>query len=347
MKQKCNECTYSHYFSTKVITHFKLVHLKIPKKSITRFCDECNFQTKRQDHLKHHKDSVHEGIIHRCASFTFQSDRKANLVRHRNEKHLEISLPCDEDRYVFMTTSKSSLKTHKEAKHEGILLFRWDFMNCLFGTYKHRDYRTHRETHLQQSKIHKKRAISKTIIREKLFACIECDKTFHALSNLKEHIITHTREKQFSCSLCQKAFPLRHALKRHQLVHTREKSFICSKCNKTFSRYKALTNHQLLHQTNKIPGHVPNIDVKQIFTPISRKITIKRNFNVKSTKTKTIYRCPLDLCQFTISKQKFKETTEAGIHLMKAHVINPNNFANAPKDKFKFSRVKINKSNKL
>ena len=135
--------------------------------------------------------------------------------------------------------------------------------------------------------------------------------TFHALSNLKEHITTHTREKQFSCSLCQKAFPLRHALKRHQLVHAGEKAFICSQCTKTFSCYEALKNHQVLHQTDKIPGCVPKIDVKQIHTPISRKIEIKRNFNMKSTKTKTIYRCPLDLCQFTISKQKFKETTEA------------------------------------
>ena len=103
IKQKCTECTYSHYFSTKVITHFTLVHLKFPKKSImfTRVCDECNFKTKRQDHLKHHKESVHDGIIYSCDSCTFQTNRKGNLGRHDNENHLEIRLPCDEDQFMY------------------------------------------------------------------------------------------------------------------------------------------------------------------------------------------------------------------------------------------------------
>ena len=76
-------------------------------------------------------------------------------------------------------------------------------------------------------------------------------------------------------------------------------------------------------------------------------MNITRNANIKSTKTLTYYRCPLNVCQFTISKQKFKETTEALSHLMKAHVIDKNFFVNAPKDKFKFTRVKIYNSNKI
>ena len=254
IKQKCPECTYSHYFSTKVITHFKQVHLKIPKKSnlFTRFCDECRFQTKRQDLLKHHKESLHEGIIYSCDgcnvqtnrkakikhhkesthagiiyscdSCTYQTDHKSNLWHHHNAKHLEIILSCDEEQCMFKTKTKSSLTKHKADKHGGILRFRCDFMNCLFGTNRNRDYMRHRA---MQSK-HKK-------TKYRPFACTKCDNTFHARCYLKEHMNTHTGEKPCGCSFCPKYLTFRDSLKRHKIVHTGERPFKCSKCNKTFS----------------------------------------------------------------------------------------------------------------
>ena len=314
IKQKCTECTYSHYFSTKVITHFKQVHLKIPKKSnlYTRFCDECMFQTKRSELLKHHKESVHEGIIYSCNDCNFQTNRKGYLDQHNIAKHLGIILSCDEEQCIFKTTSKRSLTNHKARKHGGILRFRCDFMNCLFGTNTNRDYMRHRNIHSKH--------------RETKYRHFACTKT-------------HTGEKPFGCSFCSMYFTCCNSLKRHKIVHTGERPFKCSQCNKTFSRSEHLKKHKSCQKTKKISN------VKQIITPITIKTT--RNAKMKSTKTLTVYRCPFYLCQFVISKQKFKETTEAVSHLMKKHAIDQNNFANAPKDKFKFSRVNINNSNKL
>ena len=154
------------------------------------------------------------------------------------------------------------------------------------------------------------------------------------------HVLKPTEEKKpFGCSFCSMYFTCCSSLKRHEIVHTGERPFKCSQCNKTFPRSEHLKKHKSCQKTKKISN------VKQIITPITIKTT--RNAKMKSTKTLTVYRCPFYLCQFVISKQKFKETTEAVSHLMKKHAIDQNNFANAPKDKLKFFRVNINNSNKL
>ena len=323
-KQKCTKCSFSHCFSTKLRTHFMNVHLKVPRghRLVSRFCDECSFQTKRADNLRHHKESVHEGIIYSCDICSYKTNRKSTIKQHQQqhqgkqkniiERKERPTMTCNEDLCLFRTSFRHSMKKHKETKHEGIILFRCDIMNCLYGTNDKKGFTRHTKTHT------------------KPYACSECDNKFTTYASSKTHLRKHKGEKPL-CSLCSRFFSCRDSLSNHQKIHKEFRLLECSECNKKFFQSRDLKEHELSH-----------------YTKIIKKITLKdkvkekedhgktRKNKVQNKKTLTVYCCPLDLCQFTIGKQQFKVTTEAVSHLMEAHGITQEDFVNVPEDKFKF-----------
>ena len=88
-KQNCTECDFSNYFSSKIRKHFKLVHLRIPRRKSARSCDECDFKTEMVigwDSLKHHKESVHEGIVYTCKICPNYTTTNRETFRGHNDK---------------------------------------------------------------------------------------------------------------------------------------------------------------------------------------------------------------------------------------------------------------------
>ncbi|XP_067319974.1 zinc finger and SCAN domain-containing protein 30-like [Anolis sagrei] len=87
--------------------------------------------------------------------------------------------------------------------------------------------------------------------KEKLFKCLECEKSFGRRDHLLTHQIIHTGEKPYQCLECGKCFGRSAHLKSHQIVHTGEKPYKCTQCGKSFSQHGSLSIHQRKHTGEK------------------------------------------------------------------------------------------------
>ena len=255
IKHKCTECDFTHAYPTKVKTHHKQVHLGVPKyrlicrkdscrdvgklecKELLHFllvCAQCDFSTKRSDSLKIHTKTVHEGLVESfpCNQCDFITNLKSSLKRHKSGKHIEEAMRerylCDYEGCAYKTLYKSGLRTHIETKHEGIVRFRCEFMNCTFGTNEIRHLKEHTMGH-----------------GEKTHKCNLCDQTFLMKRNYTKHIRRiHEGAGQLRCDYfdCTYGTYKKRFFEAHAVKHTGEKLYRCDLCDKMFATelYKKL-----------------------------------------------------------------------------------------------------------
>ncbi|XP_060094647.1 zinc finger protein 436-like [Heteronotia binoei] len=86
---------------------------------------------------------------------------------------------------------------------------------------------------------------------EKPYTCLECGKGFRRSDQLNLHLRTHTGEKPYKCLDCRKGFQDSDKLTRHQRIHTGEKPYKCLDCGNSFSRNEQLHLHQRIHTGEK------------------------------------------------------------------------------------------------
>ena len=108
--------------------HIQIVHSDKPKPT----CDQCNFTTTTEPHLKEHKARIHEfkgatttkihehAYVYQC-NFCQMTFRKKKLMqRHTNMFHAEgaTKYPCDKCNAEF--DSSNHLKLHKQTLHSSL-----------------------------------------------------------------------------------------------------------------------------------------------------------------------------------------------------------------------------------
>ena len=128
----CDKCNFSTITSDRLKFHIKSVHDLF---SIYK-CEQCNFSTVTSDRLNFHIESVHDGIIYKCEhcpSYT-AFKRKRAWREHILRKHSKTLLTCSDQECEFETRYKRTLKMHIESKHEGVVRYKCDSMNCSYKT---------------------------------------------------------------------------------------------------------------------------------------------------------------------------------------------------------------------
>ena len=87
---------------------------------------------------------------------------------------------------------------------------------------------------------------SKTVYKDrpKNLLCPHCPyKTYH-VSNLTNHMRTHTGENPFSCQHCGETFRFSGVRNLHEKTHTGEKEYSCQYCGKEFARRYVCILHE-------------------------------------------------------------------------------------------------------
>ncbi|XP_037070297.1 protein krueppel-like [Pollicipes pollicipes] len=87
----------------------------------------------------------------------------------------------------------------------------------------------------------------KASVRDKVFVCQVCNRSFGYKHVLQNHERTHTGEKPFECKECHKRFTRDHHLKTHMRLHTGEKPYHCVHCDRQFVQVANLRRHLRVH----------------------------------------------------------------------------------------------------
>ncbi|XP_313707.6 zinc finger protein 585A isoform X1 [Anopheles gambiae] len=209
--------------------------------------------------------SVHEeesGYVFTCnlCDRTFQ--RKHNLEKHRclYYEQLEHSNTSEQQgagvngtelqqcsHCQFRTTSSQELETHQQRIHQSDMEPS-EPVYCMLCD--------RRFSSISGLKYHLKRHTG-----IKAFACLYCEKTFTANSNLNAHIRSvHSARKDYRCDECNESFTTKDHLNKHQRSrHRQERAFVCGECGKNYLQRSHLNEHVAAsHREDRYLCHVCN-----------------------------------------------------------------------------------------
>ena len=83
------------------------------------------------------------------------------------------------------------------------------------------------------------------------YACPDCDKRCHYISNMRAHQRTHDAVGRYACSLCNKMFHNSSNLKVHRRMHSGERPYGCDTCGARFANSSNLKVHERVHSGAK------------------------------------------------------------------------------------------------
>ncbi|CAH1122228.1 unnamed protein product [Ceutorhynchus assimilis] len=138
-----------------------------------------------------------------------------------------------------------------------------------------------------------------------------CFYSARKISELKEHLNTHSSEKTFACYVCEYIGKTKKQLKRHMTVHDETKKFSCNRCSFTSRTSAHLKRHMRLH-TGAKPFKCPYCEYK-----CNNMENLRRH--VLAT-TKHSGKCIYE-CKFCEASQRFQTNVakEFKAHLILTH----------------------------
>ncbi|XP_063544132.1 zinc finger protein 723-like isoform X13 [Cydia strobilella] len=73
--------------------------------------------------------------------------------------------------------------------------------------------------------------------------CSQCDMSFYAKAQLKNHFVIHSGTREFSCAVCFKSFGRKKTLSDHMRIHTDDRRYKCKHCEMAFVQKSSLRGH--------------------------------------------------------------------------------------------------------
>ncbi|GAB6018740.1 hypothetical protein CHUAL_000413 [Chamberlinius hualienensis] len=307
---QCNVCP--KYYATKnnLVTHL-LGHYGV-KPFLCTVCNKTfNQATRLKFHMLSHKGNNgnnNHKQTYTCSiclrSFAQLMHLKRHVLTHENKQPYSCK-DCAKG-FALLRELQNHLELHKR-QH--------DFTAPMFpkGEEPVADLRCEvcgrKFLFLSQMKDH---MISHTQIRR--FECAICKMKFLKVHHLKAHCLTHSSIRPHKCELCGRAFTLKGNLIRHLLTHSKERAFECEICAKRFSQRQTLKTHMVIHA-----------DAKPYSCPVCSK-ALARAHNLKSHmalhRNEKPYKCPLCNSAFTMKgnlhrhyKEKHKDAIKTTLNL--------------------------------
>ena len=90
-------------------------------------CQQCDYKSSCQSHMRQRVKNVHEGFKYDCTSCDYKSGDNGNLNRQIQNKHFVIAYTCELCHHVSIL--KEQLKHYVDVKHNG---FTVDCENCSY-----------------------------------------------------------------------------------------------------------------------------------------------------------------------------------------------------------------------
>lgn len=240
------------------------------KKSYTRTCKYCNFETKTYQILVRHIDSTHADIKEKYFCDLCGTDlifkTKSLLRRHMKATHLkrtktkQVPFKCEYCLKEF--SSKWNLNDHTSRTHSQVASFVCQFCGEGFPIEEHlishlarfHDDRFEVDRyicHFCERSFLKKNKLAAHIRTKHLNLqqrreCKLCNFTTTSKDALKYHLQkTHLDEKdwEYSCVYCGRKFADRSNRNAHERAHRKEKNYKCRYCGERFMTNQVLKMH--------------------------------------------------------------------------------------------------------
>ena len=123
------------------------------------------------------------------------------------------------------------------------------------------------------------------------------EKAFSWISNLNQHVLTHTRKKPYQWTLCEKK-SMKSSLDKHMMTHTGEKPYQCTLYNSAFHGRVVLTGiWWLILGWNHInaPSVIKHFQGQVILTRIWILILGRNHINAPCVKKTFLFKNSLDI----------------------------------------------------
>ena len=176
-------------------------------------CDNCEMVFKRKEDMQAHA-LIHFGQV-TCPIHNIFFQNESEVLLHVNqagpkEKVLKLQCCMCSAQFRHMCVFMKHLRRHLR-----IMPYRCGLCQKHFNSYS--------SLSVHQQNIHG--AGKSEEVGQKIFECLQCNRTFNTKGHLKEHVEgVHERDKQWNCPVCQKVFSTEKRMKKHLYTSHKDKS---------------------------------------------------------------------------------------------------------------------------